>query len=104
MMTEDWFEKEVEDQSTSSSENTESNSTSSKSRSFDEIETAGTIYRDKEGFMRYDRASRHAHPGEIIAVLLAQNPDILAQVEFWFDSYKDQETPASASMAALYDH
>ena len=67
-----------------------------------EIEIAGVIYRDYDGFLRYDRATRHSKAAEVIAALLADNPHLLEDILFWYDSFREQ--PGSNASAAMHGH
>lgn len=66
------------------------------------IETAGIIYKDGDGYLRFDRATRHANPEEVIAGLLADNPQLWKDVMFWYDAFKD--TPGNNAREAMHGH
>jgi len=66
------------------------------------IEVAGVIYKDSDGFLRLDEATRHAKADEVIAAFLADNPRLIEQILFWYDSFKDD--PGNNAWEAMHGH
>lgn len=67
-----------------------------------EIEIAGVIYEDYDGFLRFDGATRHAKASEVIAGFVADNPHLIEQILFWYDSFKKQ--PGCNAYEAMHGH
>lgn len=67
-----------------------------------DIEVAGVIYEDSDGFLRFDGATRHAKASEVIAGLLADNPSLLEEVMFWYDSFRND--PGNNAWEAMHGH